>query len=78
MKKKQFQNILPTMMFLIMAGFQSLAQQYPNPYREVDNWAKLPNDLLNRISNRIINEVRGINRVVYDISSKPPSTIEWE
>jgi GMP synthase (glutamine-hydrolysing) len=42
------------------------------------DWAKLPHDLLGRIANRIINEVRGINRVVYDISSKPPSTIEWE
>ncbi len=42
------------------------------------DWVKLPYDLLGRISNRIINEVRGINRVVYDISSKPPSTIEWE
>lgn len=42
------------------------------------DWAKLPYDLLNTISNRIINEVPGINRVVYDISSKPPSTIEWE
>jgi GMP synthase (glutamine-hydrolysing) len=42
------------------------------------DWAKLPHDLLGRISNRIINEVRGVNRVVYDISSKPPSTIEWE
>jgi GMP synthase (glutamine-hydrolysing) len=42
------------------------------------DWAKLPQDLLGRIGNRIINEVRGVNRVVYDISSKPPSTIEWE
>ncbi len=42
------------------------------------DWARLPQELLARISNRIINEVRGINRVVYDISSKPPSTIEWE
>jgi GMP synthase (glutamine-hydrolysing) len=42
------------------------------------DWAPLPHDLLSRISNRIINEVRGINRVVYDISSKPPATIEWE
>jgi GMP synthase (glutamine-hydrolysing) len=41
-------------------------------------WAPLPHELLARISNRIINEVRGINRVVYDISSKPPATIEWE
>lgn len=42
------------------------------------DWARLPHRLLGKISNRIINEVRGINRVVYDISSKPPSTIEWE
>ena len=42
------------------------------------HWAPLPHDLLARVSNRIINEVRGINRVVYDISSKPPATIEWE
>ncbi len=42
------------------------------------DWVRLPHDLLAKISNRIINEVRGINRVVYDISSKPPSTIEWE
>jgi GMP synthase (glutamine-hydrolysing) len=42
------------------------------------DWARLPHELLARISNRIINEVKGINRVVYDISSKPPSTIEWE
>ncbi|BBO79831.1 GMP synthase [glutamine-hydrolyzing] [Desulfosarcina ovata subsp. sediminis] len=42
------------------------------------DWARLPHKLLGKISNRIINEVRGVNRVVYDISSKPPSTIEWE
>ncbi|MDP2854048.1 MAG: glutamine-hydrolyzing GMP synthase [Smithellaceae bacterium] len=42
------------------------------------DWARLPQDVLAHISTRIINEVRGINRVVYDISSKPPSTIEWE
>lgn len=42
------------------------------------DWAHLPYDFLARVSNRIINEVRGINRVVYDISSKPPATIEWE
>lgn len=42
------------------------------------DWVKLPYHLLERLSNRIINEVKGVNRVVYDISSKPPSTIEWE
>jgi len=42
------------------------------------DWVRLPYDLLARISNRIINEVRGVNRVCYDISTKPPSTIEWE
>ena len=42
------------------------------------DWAKLPNEVLGKMSNRIINEVKGVNRVVYDISSKPPSTIEWE
>jgi GMP synthase (glutamine-hydrolysing) len=42
------------------------------------HWAHLPHELLGKVSNRIINEVRGINRVVFDISGKPPSTIEWE
>ncbi|MFL6564613.1 MAG: glutamine-hydrolyzing GMP synthase [Burkholderiales bacterium] len=42
------------------------------------DWAPLPHELLARVSNRIINEVRGVNRVTYDISSKPPATIEWE
>ena len=42
------------------------------------DWSRLPYEILARISHRIINEVKGVNRVVYDISSKPPSTIEWE
>jgi GMP synthase (glutamine-hydrolysing) len=42
------------------------------------DWVRLPYDLVARVSSRIVNEVHGINRVVYDVSTKPPSTIEWE
>jgi len=42
------------------------------------DWVRLPYDLMERIANRVINEVAGVNRMVYDITSKPPGTIEWE
>ena len=42
------------------------------------DWYRMPGDTLTKISNRVVNSVRGINRVVYDITSKPPGTIEWE
>ena len=42
------------------------------------DWAEIPHQILGRMSNRIVNEVAGVNRVVYDITSKPPGTIEWE
>ncbi len=42
------------------------------------DWARIPYDILGRVSNRIINEVEHVNRVVYDITSKPPGTVEWE
>ena len=78
--------------FAILPGIRSVGVQgdgrtyaYPLIVRAVmsedamtADWARLPYEVLERISSRVINEVEGINRVAYDISSKPPSTIEWE
>ena len=80
----QFFAILPGVKTVgVMGDHRTYAEQIAIRAVTTDDfmtadWAKIPYDLLGRVSNRIINEVEQVNRVVYDITSKPPGTVEWE